>query len=49
MLVIIWAYSKKMQEQILANIPKGEKIITLQGMEEEGITVRKMWHSLVYR
>ena len=38
-----------MQEQISANIPKGENIITLQGMEEEGITDRKMWHSSVYR
>jgi len=38
-----------MQEKNLANIPKGENIITLQGMEEEGSTARNMWHNLVYR
>jgi len=34
-----------MQEKISATIPKGENIITIQDIEEEGIVVRKMWHS----
>jgi len=38
-----------MQEQISATIPKEENIMTIQGIEEEGIVVRKMWHSSVYR
>lgn len=45
----IWAYNKRMEKKISANIPKGENIITLKGMKEEGITVKKMWHSSVYR
>jgi len=28
--------------------PKGENNITLEDMEEEGSTVRKMWHSIKY-
>jgi len=38
-----------MQEKISGTIPKGENIITLEDMEEEGGTVRKMWHGTVYR
>jgi len=38
-----------MQEKILGTIPKGENIIALEDMEEEGSTVRKMWHGTVYR
>jgi len=38
-----------MQEKILGAIPKGENIITLEDMEEEGSTVIKIWHSTVYR
>jgi hypothetical protein len=30
-----------MQEQSMGTIPKGENIITLEDMEEEGSTVRK--------
>jgi len=37
-----------MQVKILTNIPKGENIITLQGMEEDEITIKKMWHISVY-
>jgi len=35
-----------MQEKIWGTIAKGENIITLEDMEEEGSTVRKMWHSM---
>jgi len=38
-----------MQEQSTGTIPKGENIIALEDMEEEGSTVRKMWHSIIYR
>jgi len=38
-----------MHEKNLATIPKGENIITLKDMEEKGSTIRKMWHSGVYR
>jgi len=38
-----------MQEQILVTIPKEANIITIQGIEEEGNVVRKMWHSSVYK
>ena len=34
---------------ISSTIPKGENIITLEDMEEEGSTVRKMWHNKVSR
>jgi len=37
-----------MQEQSTGTIPKGENIITLEDMEEEGSTVRKMWHNAIY-
>ena len=43
-----WTYSKGMQEQSTGTIPKGENNITLEDMEEEGSTVRKMWHSATY-
>jgi len=38
-----------MKDKILGTIPKGENIIILEDMEEEGSTVRKMWHSTVYK
>jgi len=37
-----------MQEQSTDITPKGENDITLEVMEEEGNTVRKMWHSTKY-
>jgi len=43
-----WTYSKGMQEQSTGTIPKGENNITLEDMEEEGSTVRKMWHNVTY-
>jgi len=42
-------YLKGMQEKISATLPKGENIITLEDMEEEGSTIRKMWHSTIYK
>ena len=44
-----WTHSKGMQEKIVDTISKGENIITLKDMEEEGSTARKMWHSRVHR
>ena len=44
-----WTYSKGMHEQNMGTIPKEENIITLEDMEEEGSTVRKMWHITIYR
>jgi len=38
-----------MQEKISGTITKGENIITLEDMEEEGSAVRKMWHGTVYK
>jgi len=37
-----------MQEQSTWTIPKEEIIIMLEDMEEEGSTVRKMWHNTIY-
>ena len=34
-----------MQEKISDIIPKGAYIITIQGIEEDKIVVRKMWHT----
>jgi len=44
-----WTYSHGMQEQGTGTTPKGENIITLEDMEEKGSTVRKMWHSTMYK
>ena len=38
-----------MQKKLSGTILKGENIITLKDVEEEGSTVRKMWHGTVYR
>jgi len=38
-----------MHEKIVATMRKGANMIAIQGIEEEGIVVRKMWHSSVYR
>jgi len=38
-----------MKEQSTCTIPKGENIITLEDMEEEGSKIRKIWHNTIYR
>ena len=38
-----------MQEQSIGTIPKGENIITLEDVEEEGSAVKNMWHNTMYR
>jgi len=37
-----------MQEQSTRTLPKEEIINMLEDMEEEGSTVRKMWHITIY-
>jgi len=37
-----------MQGKISDTITRGENIITLEDMEEEGSRFRKMWHGTVY-
>jgi len=37
-----------MQEQSTGTLSKEEIIIMLEDMEEEGSSIRKMWHNTIY-